>query len=204
MVCLVSVCVGRWPGVQQQQQQERRQQRQPGEGAAANSARCLPCRAAGRCSKQMRPTPTDDVQLSMAINSQVPELLKGVYNIAHGLHSAADSALASQGVAADEPPADSPLAALKAAQTQLSTVLQLGAVEVEETAALLQDLVLPLCHELAVALQAWWQLHEQQAELQLAAAQAAARRSCAYLGCANLGGEGGPAAGEGVGSMRCR
>ncbi|PRW60748.1 starch binding domain-containing [Chlorella sorokiniana] len=32
---------------------------------------------------------------------------------------------------------------------------------------------------------------------------AAATRSCAYLRCANLGGEGGPAIGQGVGSMRC-
>jgi len=39
---------------------------------------------------------------------------------------------------------------------------------------------------------------------QLELAQAAATRSCAYLCCANLGGEGGPAAGQGVGSMRCR
>ncbi len=39
---------------------------------------------------------------------------------------------------------------------------------------------------------------------QLELAQAAAARSCAYLCCANLGGEGGPAAGQGVGSMRCR
>ncbi|PRW60685.1 phosphatidylinositol N-acetylglucosaminyltransferase [Chlorella sorokiniana] len=41
------------------------------------------------------------------------------------------------------------------------------------------------------------------AEAQLALAQAAPTRSCAYLRCANLGGEGGPAAGQGAGSMRC-
>ena len=45
---------------------------------------------------------------------------------------------------------------------------------------------------------------ERHAETQLALAQAAATRSCAYLCCANLGGEGGPAAGQGAGSMRCR
>ena len=39
---------------------------------------------------------------------------------------------------------------------------------------------------------------------QLELAQAAAARSCAYLCCANLGGECGPAAGEGVGNRRCR
>ncbi|PRW60171.1 hypothetical protein C2E21_1998 [Chlorella sorokiniana] len=38
----------------------------------------------------------------------------------------------------------------------------------------------------------------------LEVAQATAARSCAYLRCANLGGEGGPAAGQGVGSQRCR
>ena len=43
---------------------------------------------------------------------------------------------------------------------------------------------------------------EQQPQLTLA--QAAATRSCAYLRCANLRGEGGPAAGEGVGSKKCR
>ena len=45
---------------------------------------------------------------------------------------------------------------------------------------------------------------ERHAEAQLELSQAAATRSCTYLRCANLGGEGGPAAGEGVGSMRCR
>ena len=49
-----------------------------------------------------------------------------------------------------------------------------------------------------------WALLEQPAVRQLEAAQAAATRSCAYLRCANLGGEGGPFAGQGVGSMRCR
>ncbi len=39
---------------------------------------------------------------------------------------------------------------------------------------------------------------------QVVLAQAAAGRSCAYLSCSNLQAEGGPAAGQGVGSMRCR
>jgi len=43
-----------------------------------------------------------------------------------------------------------------------------------------------------------------QAERGLALAQAAASRSCAYLRCVNLSGEGGPAAGQGAGSMRYR
>ena len=66
---------------------------------------------------------------------------------------------------------------------------------------------LPAATKLADLLHQWWQPAMQQelhAEAQLALAQGAATRSCAYLCCANLGGEGGPAAGQGVGSMRCR
>ncbi|KAI7845896.1 hypothetical protein COHA_000629 [Chlorella ohadii] len=56
---------------------------------------------------------------------------------------------------------------------------------------------------LAAALLDWWRRPEAQQAAALEVAQAAARRSCAYLRCGNLGGEGGPAAGEGVGSQRC-
>ena len=58
--------------------------------------------------------------------------------------------------------------------------------------------------DLAALMQQYYALPAVAAERQLALAQAAAGRSCAYLRCANLGGEGGPAAGQGVGSMRCR
>ena len=61
--------------------------------------------------------------------------------------------------------------------------------------------------KLADLLHQWWQpatQPEKHAKAQLALAQAAATRSCAYLRCANLGGEGGPAAGKGVGSKKCR
>ena len=57
---------------------------------------------------------------------------------------------------------------------------------------------------LAAALLDYWQQPEQAAAGQLEAAQVAAARSCAYLRCANLGGQGGPAAGQGEGSARCR
>ncbi len=66
------------------------------------------------------------------------------------------------------------------------------------------DSWLPPARRLAAALLAWWRRPES---LQTAASelgQVAATRSCAYLRCANLGGEGGPAAGKGTGSMRCR
>ena len=68
----------------------------------------------------------------------------------------------------------------------------------------LRQQVLPLATRLAPVLQDWWSSREQRKEAALRLAQAAARRSCAYLRCANLGGEGGPAAKQGVGSSRCR
>lgn len=63
---------------------------------------------------------------------------------------------------------------------------------------------LPPARQLATALLAWWRRPEEQQAAALELAQAAAARSCAYLRCANLRGEGGPAAGQGVGSQRCR
>ena len=63
---------------------------------------------------------------------------------------------------------------------------------------------LPPARQLATALLAWWRRPEERQAAALELAQAAATRSCAYLRCANLGGEGGPAAGQGAGSMRCR
>ena len=67
--------------------------------------------------------------------------------------------------------------------------------------AILQSL-LPTAEPLAEALQQFWALPEQEAAARLEAAQAAAR-SCALLCCSNLGLEGGPAAGEGSGSLKC-
>ena len=61
-----------------------------------------------------------------------------------------------------------------------------------------------LLRQAAALMQQYYALPAVAAERQLAVAQAAAGRSCAYLRCANLGGEGGPAAGQGAGSMRCR
>ncbi|KAL4443556.1 hypothetical protein ABPG75_011293 [Micractinium tetrahymenae] len=49
----------------------------------------------------------------------------------------------------------------------------------------------------------YWQLPEQAKAAQLEVAQAAACRSCAYLRCSNAALQGGPAAGEGMGSKRC-
>lgn len=58
--------------------------------------------------------------------------------------------------------------------------------------------------QVAALLQQCWEQPEQRAADELALAQAAATRSCAYLHCTNVACEGGPAAGEGAGSMRCR
>ncbi len=57
---------------------------------------------------------------------------------------------------------------------------------------------------LAAALLAWWRRPAAQQAAVLESARAAAARSCAYLRCTNLGGEGGPAAGQGTGSKCCR
>ena len=89
------------------------------------------------------------------------------------------------------------------------------AAELAGTAAALEQLcagavqldvstLLPPARRLAAALLAWWRRPEAPPAAALEAVQAAAARSCAYLRCANLGGEGGPAAGPGGGSQRCR
>lgn len=69
---------------------------------------------------------------------------------------------------------------------------------------LITRLLLPACLPLAEALMAHWREPEQLATSQEAAAQVAAARSCAFLRCANLSSKGGPAAGQGSGSQRCR
>jgi hypothetical protein len=56
---------------------------------------------------------------------------------------------------------------------------------------------------LAAALQEYFDRPQQQAAPRLDLARTAAASSCAYLRCANLAAGGGPAAGEGEGSLRC-
>lgn len=69
----------------------------------------------------------------------------------------------------------------------------------------LRQQALPIATHLAGAVVDWRSSdQEQRSKDRLQLARVAAKRSCAYLCCANLGGEGGPAAGEGVGSSRCR
>ena len=71
-------------------------------------------------------------------------------------------------------------------------------------ASRLRQQALPAATRLAAALHDWHSQPEQLKQSALVLAQAAAGRSCAYLRCANLGGEGGPAAKQGVGSKSCR
>ena len=94
---------------------------------------------------------------------------------------------------------------LSDAARELSDLLHRPPVVINQRDALciLESRYLPPATRLAAALLQHWRRPEQQQEDALALAQAAAARSCAYLRCANVGGEGGPAAGEGAGSARC-
>ena len=88
---------------------------------------------------------------------------------------------------------------LAAALEALPPVPEAGSGEaLSEASALLQPLaaLADLAHQ-------GWQQSGQAAAARLELAQAASARSCAYLACSNLGGEGGPAAGQGIGSRRC-
>jgi hypothetical protein len=67
----------------------------------------------------------------------------------------------------------------------------------------LSNKVLTAVEAVAAELEPAWQLTQEVAQQRLEHARAAATRSCAYLACANLALEGGPAAGEGKGSLRC-
>lgn len=68
-------------------------------------------------------------------------------------------------------------------------------------AALLQ--LSQLAADSARLLQQYWRLPTQLAAQRLELGRAAAARSCAYLRCTNLEARGGPAAGQGAGSLRC-
>ena len=67
-----------------------------------------------------------------------------------------------------------------------------------------QQQLLQAASELAGLVQQWQALPAVKKAGRLALARAAAARSCAYLRCANVVGEGGPAAGQGMGGKKCR
>ncbi len=115
-------------------------------------------------------------------------LLRCMHQVAGELVAAAD-ATATSGAPAGLP------GQLRVAAQRLQGWTLEGLGNVQETEQLLQHA--------AALMQQYHTLPAVEEERQLAVAQAAAGRSCAYLRCANLGGEGGPTAGQGAGSMRC-
>jgi hypothetical protein len=72
-----------------------------------------------------------------------------------------------------------------------------------EAVTILRERALPAAEALAQQLWQHWHRPGQEAAARLELAAAAAVRSCAYVRCAQLSAQGGPAAGEGVGSKRC-
>ena len=120
----------------------------------------------------------------------------------------ADDAIASiQGSGSQQQPGSALVeqmqAATSAVQAADATVAAAASRAEGGPARLRLRLVVQPAAALARLLQQYWQLPEQQAAGRLEVAQAGATRSCAYLACANLGGGGGPATGEGVGSKKC-
>ena len=135
----------------------------------------------------------------------------GLVAIATNVLCALDSAAGAVGASSATPtPQQQPL--LQQLQQAAGVSAGLERSSDASSAALLAQLTelssrLPAAAKLADLLHQWWQpamQPERHAEARLELAQAAATRSCAYLRCTNLGGEGGPAAGQGVGSKMCR
>ena len=78
-----------------------------------------------------------------------------------------------------------------------------GNAMVAESSSELRQILQPAA-QLGSLLSEWMHSPPKDAERRLKLVRAAAARSCAYLCCANVAQQGGPAAGQGVGSMRCR
>lgn len=104
--------------------------------------------------------------------------------------------------------APGPLAAqVAAAADQLDRCLTAGAAGAAPDpagASLSLEPTFAAAQRVVAVLEQLQALPEQQQAAQLALARAAAGRCCAYLRCANLQAEGGPAAGQAIGSKRCR
>ena len=120
---------------------------------------------------------------------------------AEGMVASVDSGSASR-AAALQPEVASLQSALGRFNSQLSNSTTPGAAALATVNVLRSD-ALPPARQLAATLLEHWARPEQQQQDALQLAQAAAARSCAYLRCSNVGGEGGPAAGQGGGSQRC-
>ncbi len=145
---------------------------------------------------------------SILADVQAFQTLARIAAVLSALTTAAKAVL-HEGVASGMP--DSPAAQLGTAANTVQEPLQvlLSHDSGDEDGSLDQLMVQlrPLLQPaagLAALMQQYYALPAVEQPRQLAVAQAAAGRCCAYLRCANVGGEGGPAAGEGVGSKRCR
>jgi hypothetical protein len=75
--------------------------------------------------------------------------------------------------------------------------------QLRSEAASAAEQVLSAADVVAAQIAQAWEASDEAAKQRLRLAQAAATRSCAYLACSNLAVDGGPAAGQGVGSLRC-
>ena len=171
------------------------------------------CAAAADCSEWMHSglciavcSPKPDASSLRLPSMQAGQALAGLEAVVLALTEAAVAALEG---ASSSGLSDTAAAQLREAvrnlQGQMQVVLRSLPADAppEQRAAQLRQLLRPAA-DLAALMQQCYALPAVAAERRLAQAQAAAGRCCAYLRCANLGGEGGPAAGEGVGSKRCR
>jgi hypothetical protein len=136
---------------------------------------------------------------------QACELLDGLGRLVEFLANATSSAVDN---ATETGMPDSLAAKLKQAaralrQQRQQVLAGLGSdASLADRADQLWHLVQPAADAVTL-LHQWLKLPGTIKQQQLVASQAAAARSCAYLRCANVAGQGGPAAGQGVGSMRC-
>ncbi len=144
------------------------------------------------------PSGTQDrpMQLAGIVASNLP--------IMNQLMPAAEGVARQFAAAAEGPEAAAAAAAVAEAAAAVEHAMRCsGEASVAQSAQAAALLPQP-AQRLAAALLAWWRRPEAPPAAALELAQAAAARSCAYLRCANLGGEGGPGAGQGAGSQRCR
>ena len=123
-----------------------------------------------------------------------------------GSHLVSASSQIADGTAGGVIPADLAEEAARSAEEMLAQQLALASIVSSspmQMAEWLQELV-PAAERAAAVVKRHQGLPELAQARQLELARAAAGRSCAYLHCSNLQAGGGPAAGQGEGSLRCR
>jgi len=121
-------------------------------------------------------------------------------------HLVSASSQIANGTAGGVIPADLAEEAARSAEEMLAQQLALASIVSSspmQMAEWLQELV-PAAERAAAVVKRHQGLPELAQARQLELARAAAGRGCAYLCCSNLQAGGGPAAGQGEGSMRCR